>query len=50
MVTDVTLLLPIPLSGHNFLQSRNPEGYFWYSTTRAYFQFRIFFQIPNPEL
>ena len=30
MVTDVTLLLSIPLSRHNFVQSRNPEGYVWY--------------------
>ena len=39
----------IPQSRHNFLQSRNPEGYFWYSTSSAYFQFRIYFQIPNPS-
>ena len=32
------------------LQSGDPEGYFWYSTFRAYFQFRIHFEIPNREL
>ena len=38
----------------NFVQSRNPEGYFWHPTSRVYFQSRISprfcFQIPNPEL
>ena len=36
-----------------FGQSRNPEGYFWHPTSRAYFQSRISprfpFKIPNPE-
>ena len=36
------------------MQSRNPEGYFWNSTSQAYFQSQIWsrfsFQIPNPEL
>ena len=36
-----------------FAQSRNPEGYFWLPTFRAYFQSRISprfcFNIPNPE-
>ena len=39
---------------HDFEQSRNPEGYFWHPTSRAYFQSRIppWFccKIPNPEL
>ena len=43
------LVIPI----HNFVQSRNPEGYFWHHTSRAYFQSRIsllfYFKIPNPE-
>ena len=38
----------------DFEQSRNPEGYFWHPTSRAYFQSRIppWFccKIPNPEL
>ena len=38
----------------NFVQSHNPEGYFWHLTSRAYFQSRISprfcFQIPNPEV
>ena len=38
----------------NFVQSRNPEGYFWHPTSLAYFQSQISsqfsFQIPNPEL
>ena len=38
----------------NFVQSCNPEGYFWHPTSRVYFQSRISsrfcFQIPNPEL
>ena len=38
----------------NFVQSRNPEGYFWNPTFQAYFQSQISsrfsFQIPNPEL
>ena len=37
-----------------FVQSRNPEGYIWHPTSRAYFQYRnsprFCFQIPNPEL
>ena len=36
-----------------FGQSRNPEGYFWHPTSRAYFQSRIShrfpFKIPNPK-
>ena len=36
------------------MQSRNPEGYFWNSTSQAYFQSQIWsrfsFQIPNLEL
>ena len=38
----------------NFMQPRNPEGYFWHPTSSAYFQSRISprfsFTIPNPEL
>ena len=38
----------------NFVQSRNPEGYFWHPTSQAYFQSRntprFCFQIPNPEV
>ena len=38
----------------NFVQSRNPGGYFWHSNSRAYFQFRLSrrfcLKIPNPEL
>ena len=38
----------------NFVQSRNPEGYFWHPISRVYFQSRISprfcFQVPNPEL
>ena len=38
----------------NFVQSRNPEGYFWRPTSREYFQSRISprfcFQILNPEI
>ena len=38
----------------NFLQSRDPEGYFWHPTSRAYFQSQIslwfYFKVPNPEL
>ena len=38
----------------NFVQSRNPEGYFWHPTSQAYFQSRntprFCFQILNPEL
>ena len=37
----------------NFGQSRNPKGYFWHPTSRAYFQSPISprsrFKIPNPE-
>ena len=37
-----------------FVQSRNPKGYIWHPTSRAYFQYRnspqFCFQIPNPEL
>ena len=37
----------------NVGQSRNPEGYFWHPTSRAYFQSRISprfrLKIPNPE-
>ena len=37
----------------NFVQSRNPDGYFWHPTSQAYFQSRIlprfWFKIPNPE-
>ena len=37
----------------NFVQSRNPEGYFWHPTSQAYFQSRdsprFYFQIPNPD-
>ena len=38
----------------NFVQSRNPQGYFWHSASQAYFKPRnsprFCFQIPNPEL
>ena len=38
----------------NFVQSRNPEGYFWHATSQAYFQSqnspRFCFQIPNPQV
>ena len=38
----------------NFVQSRNPEGYFWHPTSQPYFKSRnsprFCFQIPNPEL
>ena len=38
----------------NFVQSRNPGGYFWHCNSRAYFQFRLSrlfcLRIPNPEL
>ena len=37
-----------------FVQSRNPEGYFWHPTSQAYFQSRtsplFCSKIPNPEL
>ena len=36
----------------NFVQSRNPDGYFWHPTSRAYFQSRkspqLCFKISNP--
>ena len=38
---------------HNFVQSRNPEGYFGHSNYSAYFQSRILpilLKIPSPEL
>ena len=38
----------------NFMQSHNPKGYLWYSTSHAYFQSQIwprfFFKILSPEL
>ena len=38
----------------NFVQSRNSEGYFWYSTSQAYFQSRnsprFCFKMSHPEL
>ena len=38
----------------NFMQSRNPEDYFWHPTSRAYFQSQISlwfcFKVPNPKL
>ena len=38
--SPVGFLTPV-IPTQNFMQSRNPEGYFWHPTTRAYFQSQI---------
>ena len=44
---------PVTLT-QNFVQSRNPEDYFWHPISQAHFQSRnsprFCFQIPSPEL